>query len=152
MDSAAEDLDDEDLDADELDDADLDAADLDEEDDEEDARPARRRTGTAVKRAKAESDAETKSKTRPDKGKTDKAEKTKRPARVGPIGRLIRFIREVVAELRKVIWPTRKELLTYTVVVVVFVVVMLGIIALYDLGFARAMLWVFGSKSAGTTE
>ncbi|MGH3648251.1 MAG: preprotein translocase subunit SecE [Micromonosporaceae bacterium] len=118
----------------------------DELDEEEGTRPARRRTGTAVKRAKADSDAETK--TRPGKGKADKAEKAKRPARVGPIGRLIRFVREVVAELRKVIWPTRKELLTYTVVVVIFVVVMLSIIALYDLGFARAMLWVFGGKAS----
>ena len=41
--------------------------------------------------------------------------------RVGFFGRIARFFREVVAELRKVIWPTRKELLTYTAVVIVFV-------------------------------
>jgi preprotein translocase subunit SecE len=29
-------------------------------------------------------------------------------------GRIGDFVREVIAELRKVIWPTRKELLTYT--------------------------------------
>jgi preprotein translocase subunit SecE len=65
--------------------------------------------------------------------------------RLGIVGRLLRFIREVVAELRKVIWPTRKELLTYTAVVIVFVTVMLTIVALLDLGFAKAVLWVFGS-------
>ncbi len=36
----------------------------------------------------------------------------------GIFGRLARFVREIVAELQKVIWPTRKELLTYTTVVV----------------------------------
>ncbi|MGH3663743.1 MAG: preprotein translocase subunit SecE [Micromonosporaceae bacterium] len=112
-----------------------------------------RRGGAAVKRAKADADSDTKSKTkpsktRPGKGKTAEKEKDRPKRRVGPIRRLTRFIREVVAELRKVIWPTRKELITYTTVVVVFVVVMLGVIALYDLAFARAMLWVFGSNTA----
>ena len=53
------------------------------------------------------------------------------------------FIREVVAELRKVIWPSRKELLTYTSVVIVFVVIMMSIVALLDYGFA----WVFWSSA-----
>lgn len=60
-------------------------------------------------------------------------------------GRIGRFIREVVAELRKVIWPTRKELVTYAVVVVFFIAVMMTIIAGFDYGFARAVQWVFGS-------
>ncbi|HET8660882.1 MAG TPA: preprotein translocase subunit SecE [Micromonosporaceae bacterium] len=67
--------------------------------------------------------------------------------RLGIFGRIGRFVREVVAELRKVIWPTRKELLTYTVVVVVFVSVMLTIVGLLDLGFAKAVLWVFGNPN-----
>jgi preprotein translocase subunit SecE len=67
-----------------------------------------------------------------------------RPERVGIFGRLLRFVREVVAELRKVIWPTRKELLTYTAVVVVFVSIILTIVGLLDLGFAKAVLYVFG--------
>ena len=64
--------------------------------------------------------------------------------RLGLWGRLRRFILEVVAEMRKVIWPTRKELITYTTVVVVFVTVMLTIVALFDWGFAHVVLWVFG--------
>jgi preprotein translocase subunit SecE len=60
-------------------------------------------------------------------------------------GRIGRFIREVVAELRKVIWPTRKELVTYAVVVVVFIAVLMTIIAGFDYGFASAVQWVFGS-------
>jgi preprotein translocase subunit SecE len=59
-------------------------------------------------------------------------------------GRIGRFVREVVAELRKVIWPTRKELVTYSVVVVFFVAVMMAIIAGFDTGFAYAVNWVFG--------
>ncbi|MGI5211955.1 preprotein translocase subunit SecE [Plantactinospora sp. CA-290183] len=67
--------------------------------------------------------------------------------RVGIFGRLARFFREVVAELRKVIWPTRKELLTYTAVVVVFVAVVLTIVAGLDFAFAKGVLWVFGGSS-----
>jgi preprotein translocase subunit SecE len=65
---------------------------------------------------------------------------------VGLFGRLVRFFREVVAELRKVIWPTRKELLTYTAVVVVFVAFMLAIVAGLDFGFAKGVLFVFGNQ------
>ena len=49
-----------------------------------------------------------------------------------------------VFELRKVIWPTRNELVNYTIVVLVFVLVMAGIIAALDYIFARAVLFVFG--------
>jgi preprotein translocase subunit SecE len=59
-------------------------------------------------------------------------------------GRIGRFIREVVAELRKVNWPTRKELVTYAVVVVFFIAVMMAIIAGFDYGFASAVQWIFG--------
>ena len=58
--------------------------------------------------------------------------------------RLALFIRQVVAELRKVIWPTRKELIAYTTVVIVFVVVMAAIIGLLDYVFAKGVLLVFG--------
>jgi preprotein translocase subunit SecE len=54
------------------------------------------------------------------------------------------FVRQVTAELRKVIWPTRKELVTYTVVCLTFVVVMATIVTLLDVGFAKLMFWVFG--------
>ncbi|MCW2609951.1 MAG: preprotein translocase, SecE subunit [Cryptosporangiaceae bacterium] len=69
----------------------------------------------------------------------------KRDGRSNPFARLLRFFREVVAELRKVIWPTRKELITYTAVVVVFVAIMVSIVALLDLAFAKAVLAVFGT-------
>ena len=67
--------------------------------------------------------------------------------RVGLFGRLARFLREVVAELRKVIWPTRNELLTYTMVVVVFVSVITAIVVALDYVFAEGVLFVFGNRS-----
>ena len=54
------------------------------------------------------------------------------------------FIRQVVAELRKVIWPTRKELVTYTAVALVFVIVMSAIVLTLDYGFTKLMFWIFG--------
>ncbi len=61
-------------------------------------------------------------------------------------GRFTLFIREVIAELRKVIWPTRKELTAYTGVVIVFVLIMAGIIALMDFVFGRGVLALFGGE------
>ncbi|MGI8696491.1 MAG: preprotein translocase subunit SecE [Mycobacteriales bacterium] len=54
-----------------------------------------------------------------------------------------RFLREVIAELTKVIWPTRKELITYTSVVIVFVAVIIAAVAGLDVGFAKLVLWAF---------
>jgi preprotein translocase subunit SecE len=64
--------------------------------------------------------------------------------RPGLGARIALFYRQVIAELRKVIWPTRKELLTYTWVVIVFVTVVATIVAILDLGFAKLVLKVFG--------
>ncbi|WP_344171009.1 preprotein translocase subunit SecE [Pilimelia columellifera] len=77
----------------------------------------------------------------------EKTERAKRDTeRGGPIGRVGRFFREVVSEMRKVIWPTRKELVTYTVVVIVFVTIMTSIVAGLDYGFGKAVLAVFGDE------
>jgi preprotein translocase subunit SecE len=54
------------------------------------------------------------------------------------------FFRQMVGELRKVIWPTRNMLVTYTVVVVVFVVVMATIVTLLDLGFTKLVFELYG--------
>ena len=54
------------------------------------------------------------------------------------------FTRQVVAELRKVIWPTRNELVTYTTVALVFVIVMSAIVLSLDYGFTKLMFAVFG--------
>jgi preprotein translocase subunit SecE len=73
----------------------------------------------------------------------DESPKARKSGR-GPFGRIGGFFREVTSELRKVIWPTRKELLTYTGVVIVFVVIMTSLVAGLDYGFGKAILWALG--------
>ncbi len=65
-------------------------------------------------------------------------------AKTAAPARLIRFLREVVSELSKVIWPSRRELVVYTAVVLVFVSFMVAFVALLDMGLGRAVLAVFG--------
>ncbi len=78
----------------------------------------------------------------------DGEKKTKKdPDKVGFFGRIGRFFREVVAELRKVIWPTRKELLTYTAVVVAFMAVITAIVVGLDFVFLKGVLWALGGSS-----
>ncbi|GAB3455679.1 preprotein translocase subunit SecE [Kineococcus endophyticus] len=58
---------------------------------------------------------------------------------------LLLFLRQVVEELRKVVWPSRRDLLSYTGVVLVFVVVMMLFVSLLDYGIGKLILLVFGS-------
>ena len=58
--------------------------------------------------------------------------------------RMSLFYRQVLAELRKVIWPTRKELITYTTVVIVFVLVIIAYVTGLDYVFSKAVLSIFG--------
>ena len=73
----------------------------------------------------------------------------KTPVKRGNIfARIGLFFRQVIAELRKVIWPGRNDLITYTLTVVVFVAVIIGIVTVLDLGFAKLVLLIFGHSSA----
>jgi len=56
----------------------------------------------------------------------------------------IQFTREAIGELKKVVWPTWDQLQQYFLVVLVFVLIMIGIVALLDLGFGAAILKLFG--------
>ncbi len=67
----------------------------------------------------------------------------RRPNGGGP-GGLGLFLRQVVAELRKVIWPTRDQLSTYFVVVLVFVCFMIAFVSVLDYAFNSAMFKIFG--------
>ncbi len=57
---------------------------------------------------------------------------------------LMRFLREVIAELGKVVWPGRRELIVYTSVVIVFMTFMVALVAGLDILFAQGVLAVFG--------
>jgi preprotein translocase subunit SecE len=67
-----------------------------------------------------------------------------RPSQAGFLARVRRFFRQVVAELRKVVRPTRTELITYTTVVFVFVLAVMTYVSGLDYGFGKLVLWVFG--------
>jgi len=66
------------------------------------------------------------------------------PATRHPLARLSIFVRQVVAELRKVIWPTQRQLLNYTVVVLVFLLLIGAYISGLDFLFTELVLQVFG--------
>ncbi|MGD3107576.1 preprotein translocase subunit SecE [Streptomyces sp. YGL11-2] len=88
----------------------------------------------------------------PERGRSedDATDSQKKPRRggkrgkKGPFARLALFYRQVIAELRKVVWPTRSQLSTYTSVVIVFVVIIIGLVTVIDLGINRVVGYVFG--------
>jgi len=69
--------------------------------------------------------------------------KMDRDQRRGPVGRVALFLRQVIAELRKVVTPTRRELISYTGVVLVFVVIMMLLV----FGFSALVNFLFGNPS-----
>jgi len=64
--------------------------------------------------------------------------------RRGLFARIALFVRQVVAELKKVVRPTRSDLVTYTSVVLVFVAVVMAFVTVLDLGLGKVTFWVFG--------
>jgi preprotein translocase subunit SecE len=76
--------------------------------------------------------------------------KKDRAGRRSPFARLALFIRQVIGELRKVVTPTRKELISYTGVVLVFVVIMMALVYGLDYGFSALVNFLFGDPSIGS--
>ena len=58
------------------------------------------------------------------------------------------FYRQVVAELRKVVYPTREQLITYFIVVMVFVAIMMTLVSLLDLGLGKLAFEIFNGRSS----
>ena len=75
--------------------------------------------------------------------KAKKARKSDGPSS-NPFVFVFNYLKQVVAELRKVIWPNRKQMGSYTSVVLAFLVFMVTLIGLVDLGLAKLVLLVFG--------
>lgn len=73
------------------------------------------------------------------KSKKDRGGKTR-----NPFVFVWTYLGQVVAELRKVIWPNRKQMVSYTSVVLVFLIFMVALISVTDLGWHRLVLLVFG--------
>jgi preprotein translocase subunit SecE len=68
-----------------------------------------------------------------------------RAGKRGPFGRFSLFIRQVVNELKKVVTPTRRELINFTLVVLVFVVIMMALVSGFDWVFSLVVNYVFGN-------
>jgi len=70
--------------------------------------------------------------------------KQKDPNRKNVFARTALFYRQIIAELRKVVWPSRNDLTTYTATVIVFVMVIMAIVYGLDSGFSELAKVVFG--------
>ena len=75
------------------------------------------------------------------KAKRDRAE------RRGPFAAIALFIRQVIGELRKVVTPTRKELINFVLVVLAFVIVMMLLVTALDFVFGKLAATVFAGES-----
>jgi preprotein translocase subunit SecE len=115
-------------------------------------RPARP-TGKRSRRGAVDADSEavdlaTGTKASPTKNGAGSATKTAKKAADRPSRNPFKFVwtylLQVVAELRKVIWPNRKQMVNYTAVVLVFLAFMVALIGLVDLGLAKLVMLVFG--------
>lgn len=57
------------------------------------------------------------------------------------------FIRQAIAELRKVVWPTQQQLITYFFVVLVFVISVMVLVSVLDLAFGKLVFEIFAGSS-----
>lgn len=111
-----------------------------------------RPTGKRTRRAAVDTDAESdaielteSAGTENGSGTTKKKTAKKEPGRYpNPFLYVVNFVKQVIAELRKVIWPNRKQMVSYTTVVLVFLAFMVTLIAGFDYGLARLVGLVFG--------
>ncbi|WP_101948115.1 preprotein translocase subunit SecE [Mycobacterium sp. 3519A] len=113
------------------------------------ARPTGKRSRRGAVDAESEAiDLETGTKAAPTKNGGGTATKTAkksadRPSR-NPFKFVWNYLAQVVAELRKVIWPNRKQMVNYTAVVLVFLAFMVALIGLVDMGLLKLVTLVFG--------
>ena len=79
-------------------------------------------------------------------GKQAKERRGPEGEKEGRLTRMRRFLREVRVELKKVAWPSRTEVVTYTVVVLVSVTFVTLLVFGLDIGFGKAVVNVFKAK------
>ncbi len=68
-----------------------------------------------------------------------------RAAKKSFFGRIVLFIQQVFAELKKVTTPTRKELINFTLVVIAFVIIMMALVWALDQVFGFVTVFIFGT-------
>ena len=79
-----------------------------------------------------------------EKGRTMSESVESTEQKLGLFARVGLFYRQILSELKKVVWPTRKQLSTYTAVVLVFVLFIIAVVSLLDLVLTKIVFWVFG--------
>ncbi len=57
------------------------------------------------------------------------------------------FLREVRGELRRVAWPTKAEVVNYSVIVLATLVVLVALIFVLDFVFAKSVLFLFDTPA-----
>ena len=62
----------------------------------------------------------------------------------GLFARLALFYRQVVAELRKTVKPTKTEMWTFFTVVLVFVIAVMAYVGILDFVFGKLVLAIYG--------
>lgn len=60
------------------------------------------------------------------------------------VGRMFEFLGEVRGELKRVHWPSRGEVASYSLVVLVAVTLLTALVFAFDQAFGALVLWVFG--------
>ena len=70
-------------------------------------------------------------------GKGARRERGISSPRVGPVGRLGQFVRDVRAELKRVSWPTAKEVKNTTIITLIAVIFFATYLFVVDLTLAR---------------
>jgi preprotein translocase subunit SecE len=70
---------------------------------------------------------------------TNKRDQPVKPERTTPL----KFVRQSIGELRKVVYPTGPQLINYFVVVLVFVLFVIAFVSLLDLGLGWAIFKIF---------
>jgi preprotein translocase subunit SecE len=85
-------------------------------------------------------------------GKGARRERGLSGPRVGPVGRMSQFLRDVRAEMKRVSWPTVKEVKNTTIITLVAVIFFAVYLFLVDrvwayliLGLNRLLLWMTGA-------
>jgi preprotein translocase subunit SecE len=108
----------------------------------------RSRRGAVGEDASEAVDLSTGTKASPTKNGGGTATKTAKKGADGPSRNPLKFVwtflTQVVAELRKVIWPNRKQMVSYTTVVLVFLAFMVALIGGVDYGLGKLVMLVFG--------
>lgn len=63
----------------------------------------------------------------------------------GFFSRMSRFVKDMIGEMKKVVWPSKKQTVNNTLVVLAFMVFMAVIIGVFDFGVVKLLQLIFGS-------